>query len=108
MIALESFIENPSSNISIFELRPESLEIPLKCLINQSHVACNLVTNFEVALIKKLWQCSVPNGTLRVSLPSPPQLTLGEGEGTATRRLPRDPCDISIGLSSIPLDNICV
>ena len=45
---------------------------------------------------------------LHVGLPSPPQLTLGEGEGTATRRLPRDPCDISIGLSSIPLDNICV
>ena len=67
-------------------------------------MACNLVTNFKVASIKKLWQCSVPNGTLRVGLPSPPQLTLGEGEGegTATRRLPRDPCDLSIGLSSIP------
>ena len=51
-------------------------------------MACNLVINFEVALLKKLWQCSMPNGTLRVSLPSPPQLTFGEGEGTATRRLP--------------------
>ena len=38
--------------------------------------------------------------------PFPP--TLGEGEGTATRRLPRVPCDISIGSSRIPLDNICV
>ena len=48
-------------------------------------MACELVTNFEVALIKKLWQCSV-----------------------LSRTLPRDPCDISIGLSRIPLDNICV
>ena len=38
--------------------------------------------------------------------PFPP--TLGEGEGTATRRLPGVPCDISIGSSRIPLDNICV
>ena len=30
-------------------------------MLNQSHVACNLVTNFEVALMKKLWQCSVMN-----------------------------------------------
>ena len=37
-------------------------------------MACNLVTNFEVALIKKLWQCSVLSRTL----PSPP--TLGGGE----------------------------
>ena len=44
-------------------------------LINLSRVACNLVTNFEVALIKKLWQCS-RNRTL----PSPPP-TLGEGYG---------------------------
>ena len=53
--ALESFIENPWSNISICQLRHESLEILLECWINQSRVACNLVTNFEVALIKKLW-----------------------------------------------------
>ena len=33
---------------------------------------------------------------------------LGGGEGTATRRLPRDPCDISIGLSRIRFDNVCV
>ena len=30
-IALESFIKNPYSNISICELRPESLEILLEC-----------------------------------------------------------------------------
>ena len=30
------------------------------------------------------------------------------GEGTATRSLPRDPCDISISLSRIRLDNVCV
>ena len=65
-------------------------------------MACKLVTNFEVALIKKLWQCSV----LSCTLPSPP--TLGEGEGTATLKLPRDPCDISIGLSRIPLNKIGV
>ena len=28
--------------------------------------------------------------------------------GTASRGLPGDPCDILIGLSRIPLDNICV
>ena len=51
-------------------------------------MACNLVTNFEVALIKKkLWQCSVLSRTL----PSPPPTTLGEVEGTATPRLPGDP-----------------
>ena len=43
-------------------------------LINLSRVACNLVTNFEVALIKKLWQCSCNR-----TLPFPP--TLGEGYG---------------------------
>ena len=37
-------------------------------------MACNLVTNFEVALIKKLWQCSCNR-----TLPFPP--TLGEGYG---------------------------
>ena len=30
------------------------------------------------------------------------------GEGTATRRLPRDLYDISIGLLRIRLDNICL
>ena len=35
-------------------------------------MACNLVTNFKVALIKKLWQCSVLRRTLRVAVPSPP------------------------------------
>ena len=39
------------------------------------------------------------------TLPSP---ILGEEESSATRWLLRDPCDISIGLSRIPLDNICV
>ena len=73
----------------------------LECWINQSRVACNLVTNFEVALIKKLWQCSVLSRTLQVAVPSPPP-TLGEGEGTANIS------DIWIGLSRIPLDNICV
>ena len=29
-------------------------------------MACNLATNFEVALIKKLWKCSVLSPTLRV------------------------------------------
>ena len=56
--ALESFDENFLSNSSICELRPESLEILLESI---SHV---LVTNLEVALIKKLWQCSVLNRTL--------------------------------------------
>ena len=49
--------------------------------------------------------------TLRVAVPSPPPPPppiLGEGESTATHRIPRNPCDISIGLSRIPLDNICV
>ena len=40
--------------------------------------------------------------------PLPATLVEGEGEGTATRTLPRDSCDISFGLSRIPLDNICV
>ena len=35
-------------------------------------MACNLVTNFEVALITKLWQCSVLHCTLRVAVPFPP------------------------------------
>ena len=30
-VALEIFIENPKSNISVCELRPESLEILLEC-----------------------------------------------------------------------------
>ena len=63
-------------------------------------MACNLVTNFEVALIKKLWQCSVLSRTPLVALLSPPP-HLGGG-GTATHRLTKDPCDISIGLSRIP------
>ena len=101
-IALESFIKNPLSNTSICKLRPESLEILLESI---SH---HLVTNFKVALIKKLWQCSMLSCTLHVAIASPPAPTLGEGECTATHRLPRDPCDISIGLSCIPLDNICI
>ena len=40
--------------------------------------------------------------------PLPATLGEGEGEGTATGTLPRDSCDISFGLSRIPLDNICV
>ena len=59
-------------------------------------MACNLVTNFEVALIKKLWQCSVLSRTLL----SPPPW--GGGGGTATHKLTKDPWDISIGLSRIP------
>ena len=35
-------------------------------------MACSLVTNFEVALMKKLWQCSVLSRNLRVAVPSPP------------------------------------
>ena len=42
------------------------------------------------------------------TLPPLPPPILGEEEGSATRWLLRDPCDISIGLSRIPLDNICV
>ena len=45
------------------------------------------------------------NGTVMEPYPPP---TLGRGEGTATRRLPSDPRDISFGLSRIPIDNICV
>ena len=88
-------------------------------------MACNLVNNFEVVLIKKLWLCSVLSRTLRVVVPAPtPHLGEGtgegegegkgegegegEGEGTATRRLPRGPCDISIDLTRIALYNICV
>ena len=42
-------------------------------------MACNLVTNFEVALIKKLWKCSF---TLRVAVTSPlPHLWGGGGYG---------------------------
>ena len=67
-IALESFIKNPYSNIPIYELRPESLEILLECSLNQLRVACDLVTNFGVALMKKLWQCSVLSSTLRVAV----------------------------------------
>ena len=70
------------------ELRPESLKILLECWINQSHVACNLVTNFGVALIKKRWQCSVLSRTLRVALPSPPPPPpWGGGEGTGNLNL---------------------
>ena len=61
-------------------------------------MACNLVINFEVALIKKLWQFSVLSRTL------PP--TLGEEVGKAFTL--RDLCDIYIGLSHIPHDNIFV
>ena len=44
-------------------------------------MACNLVTNLEMALIKKPWQCSVLSRTLRVAAPSlPPPPTL-EGKG---------------------------
>ena len=35
-------------------------------------MACNLVSNFEVALIKKLWQFSMLSHTLCVAVPSPP------------------------------------
>ena len=35
-------------------------------------MACSLATNFEVALMKKLWQCSVLSRNLRVAVPSPP------------------------------------
>ena len=35
-------------------------------------MACNLVSNFEVALIKKLWQFFVLSHTLCVAVPSPP------------------------------------
>ena len=31
-----------------------------------------MVTNFEVALIKKLWRCSLLSRTLREAVPSPP------------------------------------
>ena len=66
--------------------------------INQSRVACNLVTNFVVSLIKKPWQCFVLSCTLHIATPSPPSPTLGGG-GTATCRLPRDRYNIQIGLS---------
>ena len=52
----------------------------MECLINQSRVACNLITNFEVALIKKPWQCSVLSRTLLVAVTSPPP-HLGGGGG---------------------------
>ena len=56
---------------------------------------------------------------LRVPVPSPhprwnegeaPSLSIyqGGGEGTASRGLLKDPCDIWIGLLRIPLNNICV
>ena len=35
-------------------------------------MACNLVSNFEVALIEKLWQFFVLSHTLHVAVPSPP------------------------------------
>ena len=45
-------------------------------------MACNLVNNFEVVLIKKLWLCSVLSRTLRVVVPAPtPHLGGGGGEG---------------------------
>ena len=40
--------------------------------INQSRVACNLVTNFVVSLIKKPWQCFVLSCTLHIATPFPP------------------------------------
>ena len=54
----------------------------MECWIHQSRarVAWNSVSNFKVALIKILWQCSVLSRTLRVAAPSPPP-TLREGEG---------------------------
>ena len=45
--------------------------------INQSRVACNLVTNFEVALIKKPWQCFMLSCTLHIGAPSRLQLHVG-------------------------------
>ena len=50
-------------------------------------MAFNLVTNFEVALIKKLWQCSVHSRTLRVAVPSPPPPHLVGGGGYGVLRL---------------------
>ena len=44
-----------------------------------SNVAYNLVSNFEVALMKKLWQFFVLSHTLRVAVPSPPPPTRGGG-----------------------------
>ena len=49
-------------------------------------MAWNSVSNFKVALIKILWQCSVLSRTLRVAVPSPPP-TLREGEGRGRVRL---------------------
>ena len=42
-------------------------------------MACNLVSNFEVALIKKLWQFSMLSHTLCVAVPSPPPSPRGGG-----------------------------
>ena len=50
-------------------------------------MACNLVTNLGVALIKKRWQCSVFSHTLRVAVPSPPPHLGGGGEGTGNLNL---------------------
>ena len=47
--------------------------------INQSRVACNLVTNFVVLLIKKPWQCFVLSCTLHIATPSLPSPTLVGG-----------------------------
>ena len=47
-------------------------------------MACNLVTNLGVALIKKRWQCSVFSHTLRVAVPSPPLHLGGEGRVRVT------------------------
>ena len=38
-----------------------------------------MVTNFEVALIKKLWQCSVLSPTLGVAVPYPTPKVGGRG-----------------------------
>ena len=60
----------------------------MECWIHQSRarVAWNSVSNFKVALIKILWQCSVLSRTLRVAVPSPPP-TLREGVGRGRVRL---------------------
>ena len=48
-------------------------------------MACSLVTYFEVALMKKLWQCSVLSRNLRVAVPSPPLPSPHPGGGGRVR-----------------------